>query len=360
MVSTTESWTCMAAILGTSSIGSFRSGPTLTPVRISSLFVVVVVLAACGAASDDRDDPGLNRADSDAVGVLTYDYQPGQTLEYRVVLRQDLTATGTSSLTAEDEDNADVTTEAAGVIRYEITDGPEPGLVEIDISGDFDTVETTGTFNGRPIETPKDITPFAPEVEAPNDSVIVDESGLPWRDEDGPRGLNPLWLLNPRFAAFDPLESPLGPLFDGSDIAVGDTWTQTDQIYVTDQLVTTTYRFTVDSLADADVGMVAIISYTSETDGFTVDFGDTVQDLLAFLGRGTDADAGLTIVAAPAMAQGVVTFDLTAGNVVSQTATSTYSFDVDASIPLQQFAEADIVLAGEITYTADRIDTETG
>lgn len=324
----------------------------------SVLLAVALALAACSGGGVGNPSP--EPADADVLGVLAYDYQPGQRLEYRVDLTQHLTATGTSSLTAEEQDSADVTSFASGLVRYDVAEGPEPGLVEIDISGDFDQVETTGTFNGRPIETPKDITPFAPEVEEPNRDVVVDEFGRPWRSEDGPSGLNPLWLLNPRFAAFDPLESPLGPLFDGSELEVGAAWTVIDETYVTDQAVVTTYDFVVDAVAESNGSRIATISFTSNTSGFTVDFADTVQDLLSFLGRGGDDDTRLTITAAPGTAEGVVSFDVDAGLVVSQATTTTYAFDVDAMIPLDDFAEADIVLAGEIRYTADRVDVGTG
>lgn len=313
----------------------------------------MVVLAACGADPAETPEPGSTAAE--VLGVLAYDYQPGQTIEYRVELTQDLTASGTSSLTSADADEAVVTTVASGIVIYDIDDGPEEGLREIDISGEFDSIETTGTFNGRPIDSPKDITTFAPEVEEPRRSVIVDAQGRPWRNGQGPGGLNPLWLLNPRFAAFDPLEDPLGPLFSGAEVSVGDSWTITDTTFVTDQEVTRTFDFTVEAVNAA--ASLATISYSSTTSGFTVDFGQTVQDLLSFLGRGSDEDAGLEIVAAPATSEGVITFDLDQGSVLSQQSTSTYSFDVDAAIPLDDFAEADIVLNGEITFTADRVDT---
>lgn len=318
-----------------------------------ALALGLVALAACGGSADidEPSEPG-----GDALGVLAYDYRPDQQLQYRIHLTQELTASGTSSLTAEDEDNAEVTTTAAGLVTYEISEGPEPDLVEIDISGDFDTIETTGVFNGRPIDSPKDITPFAPEVEEPNDSVVVDEYGRLWREDEGPAGLNPLWLLNPRFAAFDPLESPLGPRFDGRELSVGDSWTITEETFVTDQLVVTVYEFVVDAVARSGEHRIATISYSAETSGFAVDFAETVGDLLAFLGRGGGDETRLMITAAPSTATGITTFDIDSGSVLSQSTTTTYEFDVDAAIPLDDFAEADIVLTGEITYTADRVD----
>ncbi len=325
-----------------------------------TILVLVMVLAACGSQTDAADDETRSDPDQpEQLGVLAYDYEPGQTIEYQVELTQNLTASGTSSLTSAADDEADVTTEASGRVRYDISDGPEEGLVEVAISGEFDSVETTGTFNGNPIDTPKDITTFAPEVEEPKTKIVVDRQGRPWRGEDGPSGLNPLWLLNPRFAAFDPLEDPLGPLFTGDEVAVGDSWTITDSTFVTDQEVTRSYQFTVDAVTGPADGRIVTISYTSETTGFAVDFGDTVRDLLSFLGRGSDDDAGLSIVAAPASGAGIITFDVADGTVLSQQSTSRYSFNVDASIPLEEFAEADIVLNGEIEFTADRIDTSS-
>lgn len=323
--------------------------------------MVAVVLAACGTeGSGVGDDPAFGSGDPQVLGVLAYDYQPGETIEYRVELTQHLTADGTSSLTSADDDTADVTTVATGLVRYDISDGPEEGLLEVSISGEFDSVETTGTFNGRPIDTPKDITTFAPEVEEPRQTIVIDEQGRPWRGDDGPSGLNPLWLLNPRFAAFDPLEDLLGPLFNGDELMVGDSWTASDSTYVTDQQVTRTYEFTVEAVTETATGSIATISYTTSRSAFAVDFGDTVQDLLSFLGRGSDDSAGLTIAAAPTIGEGVVSFDLTERTVLSQQSTSSYTFDVDAAIPLEDFAQASIVLHGEVTFTADRIDTTTG
>lgn len=324
----------------------------------TTIIALTVVLAACGSQNVEPGPDDQDPASSAVLGVLAYDYRPGQVIEYRVDLTQNLTATGTSSLTASADDEADVTTVASGVVRYDIDDGPEPGLLEIDISGEFDSVETTGTFNGQPIDSPKDITTFAPEVEEPKQSIIVDQQGRPWRNGDGPGGLNPLWLLNPRFAAFDPLEDPLGPLFTGDEVQVGDSWTVIDTTFVTDQEVTRTFEFTILSVNEP--ASLAVISFASTTSGFTVDFGDTVQDLLSFLGRGSDDEAGLVIVAAPASGEGTITFDLERGSVLSQQSSSTYSFDIDAAIPLEDFAEADIEFNGEITFTADRIDTTAG
>lgn len=326
-----------------------------------TFLALALVLAACGSqAAPDGDQPAPNQSRPELLGVLAYDYQPGESIEYRVELVQTLTATGTSSLTSAGDDEADVTTLASGVVRYDISDGPEAGLLEVAISGEFDSVETTGTFNGQPIDTPKDITTFAPEVQEPDRKVVLDSQGRPWRGDDGPSGLNPLWLLNPRFAAFDPLEDPLGPLFSGDEVSVGDSWTATDTTFVTDQEVVRTFDFTVEAVNEAASGRIVTIFYTSTTSGFAVDFGDTVQDLLSFLGRGTDEDAGLSIVAAPTTGEGVITFDLAEGTVLSQQSTSRYSFDVDAAIPLENFASADIVLDGEVAFTADRIDTTTG
>ncbi len=319
-----------------------------------ALLAFLVVLAACGGGGDGQasDDGAGGPNDDGTLGVLAFGFVPGDRTEYSVELSQRLTATGTSSLTSEADDEADVTTTATGTISYEIDDGPEDGLVELSIRGDFDTMATEGTFNGRAIETPKDITQFAPEVEAPRASWTLDEQGRPWREEDGPAGLNPLWLLNPRFPAFDPLEDPLGPLFGDEPVVVGEAWTVTDSSFITDQEVTRTHRFTVTDVSDG----IATIDYESETSGFTVDFGETVRALLDFLGRGSDDDAGLVIAAAPGTASGVITFDLGRGLVMRQEAVTTYSFDVDASIPLEDFAEADIVLAGQIEFTAELLD----
>lgn len=274
--------------------------------RIFTLLTVLsLILVACSGGGSDgsattaspTEDTTLAAPAAEAV-LLSYSLEPGTTHEYEVELDQtiemassgDTTAMGDEALPGE----LSIDMVGTSTFTHTVSEGPEPGIYEVHIVGDFSDLTFSGTIDGEPVDESE--IPDMAQMEPVDITVLVDEQGNIIPDdtegiEDGLfgnfGGLDMLESLGGGTAAFDRLVGP--PLSEG-EVTVGDTWSETIEVPAlpdSDPVVTQVDSEVV-GVEDLDGTEVFVIETTTTTS--PIEF-DLAQILVGFMTAFVPEDA---------------------------------------------------------------------
>jgi hypothetical protein len=247
---------------------------------LSLLAALGLIVAACGVEGSTTTT--TEPAPVPEAVVLSYDLEPGTSINYEVTLDQhiDMTTTGDSAaLAAEDvpgEASIDVT--GTTTVGFSVADGPEPGTYAVTVTGDFSNLTVDGTLDGEPID-PSEIPDFA-EIPPIEETIIVDEQGnvIPQEGEDMGEfgdlfgdlgGLGGLGSFGSELGQF------VGPHFSDREVTVGDTWSDTNETPLFgDQVLTTTVDNEVTGTDEVDGHEVFVIESTTTMSPVEIDLAE--------------------------------------------------------------------------------------
>ncbi|MGD2102316.1 MAG: hypothetical protein PVG83_08750 [Acidimicrobiia bacterium] len=267
----------------------------------SVLIALVLVVAACspGGAVDETttstQEPETSTTEQAVEAPepmrLSYSLQAGDAYRFEVDLDQsiDLTATGDAQALGEEEipGNMSVTLSGSSVFDYSIADGPEPGTYAITITGDFSSLELSGTVDGEPV-TAEDIPDFA-NMEPIDVTVIVDEQGNVIPDDSGLEddllGFGGLDMLD-ELGTGGASGQFIGPPFTEDEVTVGDTWSETIETPAMpgDDPITTQIDSEVVGTETIDGHEVFVVETRSTTSPIEFDLGELLAGFMtAFL-----------------------------------------------------------------------------
>ncbi len=274
--------------------------------RLALLLTAALTAAACssGASTPSTSTPHVpaTAAPQAESAVYAYSYAPGDSYRYDLSLEQHVTmhteTSGDPTFLGTDEGpkDVDVTTTVAGTIDYLVADGPEPGTVQLNISGVFDELSVEGTIDGEPATDAAVEDGTVPDlVEVPDVTVVVDETGR-IVSVNGEAAPDDATFLGDPFAGVAGITSggidkPFGPQFPDRPLAVGDTWTEevTEPIPDLDQEVSSTVTYTVTGMDTIDGHDVAVIEFTAGNSGIEIDLGEVFQAMFeGFAAMGGD------------------------------------------------------------------------
>ncbi len=266
--------------------------------RIFTLLIglAVIVVACSGEGVDDSTETTAAAAETTTTAataeavLLSYSLVPGTTHEYEVDLDQTIEMTSTGDTTAMGEESlpGELSIDMVGTstFTHTVSEGPEPGVFEVHIVGDFSDLSFSGTIDGEPVDESE--IPDMAQMEPVDITVLVDEQGNIIPDdsegiEDGLfgdfGGLDMLESLGGGAAAFDRFVGP--PLSDG-EVTVGDTWSETIEVPAlpdSDPVVTQVDSEVV-GVDDLDGTEVFVIETTTTTS--PIEF-DLAQILVGFM-----------------------------------------------------------------------------
>lgn len=232
-----------------------------------------------------------------AAGQLVYGYVPDEVLTYTLDLDQTL------SMRADGDEGAfgdedlplvvDLEQTIQTVMTYATAAGPEPGTTEITITADFAGLGVSGTANGEPFD-PADDDLGLDRLEPIDVTVVVDEKGRPIT-ATGPGGEDlPLGDIGGlQSFGLDPLQKPLGPVFPDRELAIGDTWTDEQEVEGPDgEPIVSRATHTVTGSEVLDGNEVLVIESVTESSGFEFDLAELFGALFEGLGSlGEDGGA---------------------------------------------------------------------
>lgn len=261
--------------------------------RFRSLTVLTafaVLVAAC-SPSDSTETTTTSGSDvqttttapgieaPDAV-VLSYSLQSGQSYTYEVSIDQHMTLESTGDPTALGDEEIpgemELDVQGTSVFTYSVTDGPEPGTFSIHITGDFSDLTFSGTMDGEPVDQGE--IPDLAEMEPVDATILVDEMGniIPEDTEFGEDflfgGLDLLEQMGPGAG----LGQFVGPPFNGEEVTVGDTWSDTVEVPGMDEdsTITTEVVSEVTGTSEIEGHEVFVIETTTTTSAFEFDLGE--------------------------------------------------------------------------------------
>lgn len=274
--------------------------------RISIVLTVLALVAvACSGGGSDAsstiapptEDTTTTAANAEAV-LLSYSLVPGTTHEYEVELDQTIEMTSSGDTTAMGDEalprELSIDMVGTSTFSHTVSEGPEPGVFEVHIVGDFSDLTFSGTIDGEPVDESE--IPDMAQMEPVDITVLVDEQGNIIPDdnegiEDGLfgdfGGLDMLESLGGGSAAFDRFAGP--PLSDG-EVTVGDTWSETIEVPAlpdSDPVVTQVDSEVV-GVEEFDGSEVFVIETTTTTS--PIEF-DLAQILVGFMTAFVPEDA---------------------------------------------------------------------
>lgn len=274
--------------------------------RISIVLTVLALVAvACSGGGSDAsstiapptEDTTTTAANAEAV-LLSYSLVPGTTHEYEVELDQtiEMTSSGDTTAMGDEALPGELSIDMVGTSTFShtVSEGPEPGVFEVHIVGDFSDLTFSGTIDGEPVDESE--IPDMAQMEPVDITVLVDEQGNIIPDdnegiEDGLfgdfGGLDMLESLGGGSAAFDRFAGP--PLSDG-EVTVGDTWSETIEVPAlpdSDPVVTQVDSEVV-GVEEFDGSEVFVIETTTTTS--PIEF-DLAQILVGFMTAFVPEDA---------------------------------------------------------------------
>ena len=205
--------------------------------------------------------------------MLSYALEPGTTLTYEVAVDQSIVLNSSGDATALDEEempeSMDIRVVGTALLDHAISEGPEPDTFEIQITGDFEDLEVTGTVDGEPVEE-SDIEDFDLADLGPIDvTIVVDEQGNIVPDDDGLGddlfgdlgGLGGFGSLG-EFGSMGPGRF-FGIPFADREVTVGDSWSESIETP------------TIPGMDPIAVEIVSEVTGTQDVDGTRVLVVDT-------------------------------------------------------------------------------------
>lgn len=258
---------------------------------LTLLSILALLVAACGdSGAGDITTPTTAEPEVEAM-QLSYQLEPGTSYEYEVDLDQtiDMTASGDTSALGESggEDlpgEMSLQIKGTSVFTHAVADGPEPGTLEITITGDFSGMEFSGTVDGEPVESSE--IPELAQMEPIDVTLVVDEQGnvipddQPGLGEDLLGGLGGLDMLD-QFGGMAGADF-IGPPFTEDEVTVGDTWSKTAEVPTLpdEEPITTEIDSEVVGVEEVDGSEVFVIDTTNSTSA--IDF-DLAEFLVGFM-----------------------------------------------------------------------------
>lgn len=211
--------------------------------------------------------------------LLSYNLASGTTYSYQVDMSQhiEMSTSGDSSTLGDQEfpGNASFDISGSATFTHMISDGPEPGTFEVNITGSFHDLVVSGTMDGKPMDEVPDFAGLEPfDV-----TFIVDEQGNLIVDDQSlqdPLGgaLGDFSSLGSGGFGMDPGQFVGPPLSDGQ-VTVGDTWTETTEtpMFGEDPALTT-ITSTVTGTDQLDGFDVLVIGTETTTSAINLDLGE--------------------------------------------------------------------------------------
>lgn len=253
------------------------------------LTVLALVVAACGGDGDTTettDDANSTSAAPEAV-LLSYSLSAGDAYTYEVDMDQTISMNiqgdPTAIAEAEDEEvpeQMDLHVTGTTTFTHAVADGPEEGTYEITITGDFSDLTFEGTVDGEPIPNDGEDIPDVAGMEPVDVTIVVDEQGNVITDQGGMAedffggmgGLDMLGQLGPG-AGFGQF---IGPPFNGEEVTVGDTWSETTEIPTLpeEDPISTTIESEVVAVDEIDGAEVFVIETATSTPDIDFDLAD--------------------------------------------------------------------------------------
>ncbi|HUF14514.1 MAG TPA: hypothetical protein VMQ46_01340 [Acidimicrobiia bacterium] len=262
----------------------------------SLLAVLALLAAACGGGTTDTTSPDsttstLAEPAPEAV-VLSYGLEPGTSFSYEVDMDQaiDLMTSGDPTAMGEDEIPAQMSLQISGTstLTHTISEGPEPGTFEVNITGDFSNLEFSGTIDGEPVEEAE--IPDIAELDPIDVTVIVDEQGNVIPEDEalgedflgGLGGLGGLDMLG-QIGAAGGAGQFVGPPLSDEEVTVGDTWSETIETPTLpdDDPITTLIESEVVGTDSVDGAEVFIIETTTTTSPIEFDLAELLLGLMS-------------------------------------------------------------------------------
>ncbi|HSJ84914.1 MAG TPA: hypothetical protein VLA91_13985 [Acidimicrobiia bacterium] len=310
--------------------------------QLSILSALALVLAACAQTSDSTttssEDTTTTTAPQVEAVLLSYSLSAGDEYQYEVDLDQhiELNASGNPSLMGGEEVPGEASIDLAGTATFThvVSEGPEPGTFEVNITGEFGGVTVTGTVDGEPFESEE--APDFASLDPIDVTVVVDEQGN--LVEEGPAGaedpltgmfgdLGPLGGGAPA-PGLDPGQF-VGPSFSDEEVAVGDTWT--DEIETPGlggNPIVTSISSTVTGTEDLDGTEVYVIDTNSTTSLIEFDLAQFFAGMFGAFAEDATAEETAELDAMLDQLQFLIRVDGT-------TADSKTWFDVEAGLARQ-------------------------
>lgn len=253
-----------------------------------------LVLAACGGPASDgttttnAPDTTTTAAAPEAI-QLAYALEAGQTLTYEVDMDQSIVMSieGDPTALAETEgeevpEQMDINISGVTTFTHAIAEGPEPGTFEVTITGDFSSLEFSGTVDGEPITETGEELPDMAEMDPVDVTIVVDEHGNVINDESGMGedflgslgGLDMLGQLGPSAGAAT--GQFVGPPLPDEEVTVGDTWSETVEIPTLpdDEPIATSIESEVVAAEELDGVEVYVIETTTSTSAVEFDLAE--------------------------------------------------------------------------------------
>lgn len=281
-----------------------------TRILIIALALVATACASGAPATTTTAAPTTTGAPTTTAltaepALYAYSYAPGDSYSYDIDVDQhitmDVTIEGDPGVlgTQDGPSSADVRTNVAGSLTYDISEGPEPDTTALHISGVFDEFTVEGTIDGEPASNRDLEEGRVPDLlEVPDTTIILDQYGRPVTINDEPVPDDMPFYGDP-FAILGGLTSggldkPFGPPFPDRPLAVGDTWTEqeSEDIPDSDQTITATVIYTVTGFDTMDGHDVVVIEFTAEASAVDIDLGEMFRAL--FEGFSSMSEEGST------------------------------------------------------------------
>lgn len=252
----------------------------------SLVAVLALLVAACGGAGSEattttETEPTTTTVAEPPEAVqLSYNLEPGASLEFEVGIDQhiDMTAEGDGTALGEEDIPGELSVDFTGTTTFThtVADGPEPGTYEVTITGDFSNLDISGTVDGEPLDV-TDLPDFT-QMEPVDVTLIVDEQGnvIPQDDEFGDflgGGMGDLGDLGA--PGMDPGRF-VGPPFTDEEVTVGDTWSETFETpgFLTGESITTDVTSEVTGTDTVDGSDVLVIDTESTTSAIEFDLAE--------------------------------------------------------------------------------------
>ena len=255
---------------------------------MKKLFVVLsLVLAACGAGDDATFDPaaGFTQGSEGQARVLSYAYQADTSLTYGFTM--DMSMDMSMDMDGVDDfGEMTMAMDMAGMIGYDIGAGPEPGTVEMTVSGalsEFSFSDLTVDGETMPPELMGDSGDIGIDEFIPEMTAVVDATGNIISLSYGDVAV-PTEVLDSFGSGFsDPTGMGLqnaifGPELPIDEVRIGATWTtdDTQEVPGFGEISATTRHEIVGEESKAGRETIVIESVT-KMDPIEVSFADLME-----------------------------------------------------------------------------------
>ncbi len=278
--------------------------------HFGQILAIALVISACTAGessggSSSTAGPSTSSLATpstwDNVGgaLARYKFEPGAVFSYEVSLDQHMVIAPDGEGASEPNGlpgSADIMIRGTGTMTQIVESGPDPGTYLITVTGEFASLDVSGTVDGESVDDMGEI-PGLGTVAPLDSSFVVDEKGNIIAGQSEGDGL----LDNPLFgggdlSSFLPAINParfLGPALPDEAVGVGDRWTAESELAGTgDEPTTVVTRSEVTGTESVGGSDALVVETTTATSPIEIDFGDFLGGLFGAIGGAESGEEG--------------------------------------------------------------------